>query len=273
LLIFSSSAPAASVGLPVRLTQVLPGSELEVKPLVDRRTPVVLRIITTEPVGDGYRYDFEYYGLEPGSFDLRAYLQRKDRSSTAGLPPMRVTVESVLPPGKVKPNDLTLKGSPWLGGYRLLLIAGGVLWLLGLAAVLFVGRRRRKKEAAQAKPRTLADHLRPLVEGAVNGRLVHAQLAELERSLILYWTRKLHLAACKPAAALPLLRGHHDAGPLLHQLETWLHRPGSKAKMDVDALLAPYRALPPDALEESARAVATTPTTIHNPKSKIQNPV
>jgi hypothetical protein len=234
--------------LPVRLSQVLPGSELEVKPLLDRRTPIVLRIIAAEPMGDGYRYDFEYYGLAPGSFDLRAYLQRKDRTSTAGLPPMRVTIESVLPPGQVKPNDLVLRGSPWLGGYHLAMIAGGILWLLGLVAILFVGRRRRKQKRARARRRTLADHLRPLVEGAVSGKLSHEQLAELERSLILCWSRRLHLAATKPAAALPLLRAHPEAGPLLQQLEIWLHRPGSKGSIDVDTLLAPYQHLPPDAL-------------------------
>jgi hypothetical protein len=248
LFLFSSSALGASVGLPVRLAQVLPGSELEVKPLTDRRTPIVLRIVAAEPMGDGFRYDFEYYGLAPGSFDLRAYLQRKDRTSMAGLPPLRVTIESVLPPGQVKPNDLELRGSPWLGGYRLLVILGAVLWLLGLLAVLFVGRRRRKQEQARARPRTLADHLRPLVEGAMSGTLAHDQLAELERSLILCWTRRLHLAATKPAAALPLLRAHPEAGPLLMQLESWLHRPGTKGTIDVEALLAPYQHLPPDAL-------------------------
>ena len=61
---------------------VLPGSELEVKP-IGERTPIVLRIVRVFPHGTAFRYDLEYYGLEPGSFDLKDYLQRKDRSSTA----------------------------------------------------------------------------------------------------------------------------------------------------------------------------------------------
>jgi hypothetical protein len=245
---FVSPLSANTVGLPVRLTQVLPGGELEVKPLVDRRSPIVLRIISSEPMGDGYRYEFEYYGLEPGKFDLRTYLQRKDKSSTADLPPIRVTVGSALPPGQVRPHDLEAKGSPWLGGYRLMLIIGATLWFVILLAVLFVGRRRRKQKEAAKKPLTLADRLRPLVEDAVSGRRDTVRLAELERTLILYWTRQLHLGTCKPSDALAVLRGHTEAGPLLQQLEIWLHRPGSSGKIDVSALLAPYQNLPPDAL-------------------------
>jgi hypothetical protein len=244
---FLSSLAANTVGLPVRLTQVLPGSELEVKPLVDRRSPIVLRIVSSEEMGDGYRYEFEYYGLEPGKFDLRDYLQRKDRSA-ANLPPIRVTIGSVLPPGQVRPHDLEAKGSPWLGGYRLLIIIGATLWFVILLAALFVGRRKLKQKQASKKPLTLADRLRPLVEDAVAGRRDTVRLAELERTLILYWTRRLHLDASKPANALTCLRGDPEAGPLLHQLEIWLHRPGNSGKIDVSALLAPYQKLPPDAL-------------------------
>jgi hypothetical protein len=245
---FISTLSANTVGLPVRFTQVLPGSELEVKPLTDRRSPIVLRIVSTEEMGDGYRYEFEYYGLEPGNFDLRTYLQRKDRSSTANLPPVRVTIGSVLPPGQVLPHDLESKGSPWLGGYRLMLIVGATLWLVIFIVVLFVGRRKLEQKQSAAKPLTLADRLRPLVEDAVAGRRDTVRLAELERTLILYWTRRLHLVSCKPADALVVLRGHPEAGPLLQQLEIWLHRPQTWSKIDVSALLAPYQNLPPDAL-------------------------
>src|SRR5438876_7853227 len=75
---------ATTVGMPARIEQlVLPGSELEVKPLEDRRQPVVLRIVTSYPHGTAFRYDLVYYSLEPGEFDLRDYLRRKDGSSSA----------------------------------------------------------------------------------------------------------------------------------------------------------------------------------------------
>ena len=54
-----------------------------------------------------------------------------------------------------------------------------------------------------------------------------AQLAELERTLLVYWERRLNLRDRKPAEAIAELRRHPEAGPLFQQLEAWLHRPGS----------------------------------------------
>src|SRR5947209_3251476 len=96
---------AATVGMPARIDQVvLPGPELEVRPAEDRKAPVVLRILSTYPHGTAFRYDFVYYGLEPGTFDLKDYLRRKDGAPVGALPPLRVEVRSVLPPGQVLPN-------------------------------------------------------------------------------------------------------------------------------------------------------------------------
>jgi hypothetical protein len=101
---------------------------------------------------------------------------------------------------------------------------------------------------------TLAERLRPLVEGAVAGRLPPARLAELERTLIAYWERRLHVGDQKPMAALAELRQHPEAGPLLRQLESWLHRPGGGAAVDVAALLAPYQNAPAADLEAGVRS-------------------
>ncbi|MFO0842534.1 MAG: hypothetical protein U0797_09085 [Gemmataceae bacterium] len=118
-------------------------------------------------------------------------------------------------------------------------------------AILFLGRRRRVREREAARPRSLADHLRPLVEDAVTGRASPGRLAGLERALITYWGRKLELSQERPVDALAELRRHPEAGPLLVRLESWLHRPGRPDTIDVGALLEPYRHLPPDALEAS----------------------
>lgn len=242
----------STVGRPARIEQrVLPGSELEVKPLSER-TPIVLRIVRVFPHGTAFRYDLEYYGLEAGTFDLKDYLQRKDRSSTADLPPIPVTIQSILPPGQIKPNPLAPRLAPHLGGYRLALLISGVLWVIGLLLVLFVGRRRKRARELAARPLNLAEHLRPLVEGAVAGRLSPARLAELERTLIAYWERRLHVRDRKPMAALAELRQHPEAGPLLRQLETWLHQPGGGAAVDVATLLAPYHHVRADDLETGA---------------------
>jgi hypothetical protein len=243
----------SSVGMPARIDQlVLPGPELEVKPLEDRKLPVVLRIVAAYPHGSNFRYDLVYYGLDPGTFDLKDYLRRKDGSSTANLPNLRVTITALLPPGQIEPHALEMAGTPWLGGYGQLLVIVSAAWIVGLLggiAWLVRGRlRKAKAQAAGAKPITLADRLRPLVGQAVAGKLTHSQCADLERSLLAYWRKRLQLEDTSPVQSIAFMRRHAEAGPLLEQLEIWLHRPGPPDNVNVAVLLEPYQNLLPEAL-------------------------
>jgi hypothetical protein len=234
----------ARVGRTARIEQlVLPGSELEAKPQVDPRAPLVLRVVATFRHGSDYRYDFEYYGLAPGDYSLADYLRRKDGSTTDDLPSIAVTIRPVLPPGQIEPNRPTTLPSPALGGYRLAMAAFVAVWVLGLLAILFA--RRRKKAIDESGPPvvTLAERLNALVNDAVDGRLTQSGVAELERLLLAYWRRRLDLEDLSPAAAIATLRRHPEAGELLRQLESWLHRPGRVEDVDVQALLQPYRDL------------------------------
>jgi hypothetical protein len=138
-----------------------------------------------------------------------------------------------------------MRASPWLGGYRLLLWTGGIVWIVGLFAILLWGRGRRRKGAgSETVPLTLADRLRPLVQKARTGELSLTQRAELERMLLAYWRTRLQLGDLKATEAFAELRRHPEAGPLLAALETWLHRPGSGRDLDVAPLLEPYAHLP-----------------------------
>lgn len=248
--LYGDEERVSTVGRPARIEQlVLPGTELEVKPITET-TVIVLRLVRVFPHGSAFRYDLEYYGLEAGTFDLKDYVQRKDRSSTTDLPSLPVTIRSILPPGQIKPHALTPQTAPRLGGYRFLLFLAGVLWLIGLVVLLLVGRQRAAARSAAVRRQTLAERLRPLVEGAMTGQLPPTRLAELERTLIAYWERRLDLRHHKPIEALDALRRHAEAGPLLRQLETWLHRPGGDAAVDVAALLTPYQNAPAEALEQ-----------------------
>jgi hypothetical protein len=245
--------PATTVGMPAKIEQlVLPGTELEAKPIEDRRTPVVLRIVNSYAHGSAFRYDIVYYGLEPGEFDLKDSVRRKDGSPITDLPSIPVKIEPVLPPGQIEPHRLALAPSPYLGGYRLLLIAGALVWTAGLVAILLAGRRKRDQAILAAiKPVTLADRLKPLVEKALAGTLNQGQHAELERLLIGYWRKRLKLERCAPAEFMPLLRDHDEAGPLFLRLEDWLHRPAGTAEpVDLSALLEPYQSVAADSLEE-----------------------
>jgi hypothetical protein len=235
---------------------VLPGSELEAVPNEDRRTPIVLRVAAVYPHGSMFRYDIEYHGLEPGAFDLKTYLRRKDGGSTADLPAIPVRVTPMLPPGQIQPNALEIQHAAGFWSYRTAQISAGIVWGLGLIAIIYFGFVRRKKldgETAEAKPLSLADRLRPLVDGAIAGKLSQSQLASLERTLFAFWRRRLHLEQTDPPVAMEMLRTHAEAGPLLEQLEIWLHRPDPTAKVDPTALLKPYQHLPPDALKDVER--------------------
>jgi hypothetical protein len=231
---------------------VLPGSELEAARIGDR-SPIVLRVEASSRHGSAFRYDLEFYGLEAGDYDLGRWLQRKDGSAT-DLPPIPVRVRSLLPPGQVRPHAPPPATAPGFGGYQSLLIAGGLVWLLGLGALVFVGRRGRHAHARAAGERaeTLADRLHPLVENALRGTLSRTQRAELELALVAFWRRRLALEDRRPDEVLALLRRHEQAGPLLAGLENWLHRPQPVGQVDLAALLAPYREMPADAMAELA---------------------
>lgn len=254
--VFATDAPPtakSTVGMPVRIEQVvLPGSELEPVAVTDK-TLVVIRIDAVYQHGTAFRYDFVCYGLEPGEYDLREFLKRKDGSSNVDLPPLRFLVESHLPAGQIEPHGLNFASLPWLGGYRLLMILASVMWLAGLVWLVYPRRKKPVADSpeAVAPPVSLADRLRPLVTEAMAGRLAPAKLAELERALVSYWRRRLNLESLTPVEAIARLKAHPEASPLVTQLENWLHRPAGDRNVDVALLLEPYRNIAPDALAES----------------------
>jgi hypothetical protein len=244
------SAFQSPVGMPFRVEQIVfPGSELEPVPVNDK-TLIVVRIDAVYPHGSAFRYDLVCYGVEPGEYDLRQFLKRKDGSSTDDLPSTPISILAQLPPGQIEPHTLEYSSIRWLGGYRLILILGGIMWGAGLVWLLYPRRKPTLAvaQSEQARPVSLADRLRPLVLDAVAGKLTPAQLAELERALVSHWRNRLGLNDQAPVEALSQLRQHPEAGPLIVQLETWLHRPGGSGQVDVPALLEPYRNVAGDAL-------------------------
>lgn len=246
----SPSGGVPSVGMPARWNDVvLEGTELEAL-VKDKRAPLALRIVNVRPHGEHFRYDFEYWGLEPGEHDLRTLLARKDGSSTAELPPLLVKIDSAIgEPGLRKPSEPASAPLPKVGGYEALRIVGGVVWFVGLFWLVLAGRKRRAQAAAVARPRTLAERLQPLVERAMRGELSREERGRLELSLVALWRRRLKLEETRPGEVLSKLRTHPEAGPLLRKLEEWLHRPDPRGADEIPALLAPYRSISEDALD------------------------
>ncbi len=235
-----------TVGMRVRLDEfVIPGSEVRAIPVEDPgRADVILRIINVFSHGNGFRYNLEVTPFVEGDVDLRDHLERVDGSSTEDLPEMVVLVDQVLDEAQLMPNGIEVPHPGSVGGYRTLLIGAGVLWVIGLLALIFVGRKKSEAAlAAAARPEpSLAERLRPLVDRARRGELGTDERAALERLLLAHWRRERSLEGVGVAEAVSQLRRDDEAGPLFRALEEWLHRaPGSSDQaVDVAALLAPY---------------------------------
>lgn len=249
-------AYTTTVGMPARIVDlILPGTPLEVVP-IERDASVVVRILQTIGHGDQNRYELEYYCMEPGRYNLADFLRRIDGSATDDLPAINVMIKAQLASGQVKPHPLVSKTTPRVGGYKTWLIIGGLLWLIGLLAILLVGRNKLSPEQEAAKRVSLAERMRPLVEEAMRGELPGEKQAELERMLLTYWRGKLDLNKTDASEAIVTLRNHETAGELLRQLEGWLHMPeGRRQSVDVAELLKPYRNVRADEVE-NARAPA-----------------
>lgn len=245
--IAEEKTPERGIGIEGDVSITLSRPDYQAKPL-DDRTPLILRVESIKPAGDGkYVYDFHYMGLEPGTYQLKEYLIHADGSPAAEVGEISFTAQSVLPPehdGKL--NSYVPRPFPWFGGYRIALAAFAVFWVLGLIAFAWFGRRRKvlSDELPEPLPPTYAERMRPFVEAAAAGNLAPAGQAELERLMTGYWREKLQLPEQRMADELASLKSHPEAGELIRALEKWLHRPGGASPAEVQGLLEPYRQLP-----------------------------
>lgn len=243
-----SAAPDPRViGIEGDLEITLARGDYQPKPL-DDRTPLILRVEAVEKTEDGrFNYDFHYIGFEPGSYELADYLIRPDGSPAAELGGVMVQVRSILPPDhKGALNSYVPRPFPWFGGYRMMLGGLAVLWVLGLLAFIWFGRRKKAAVVVEAvvPPPSYAERMRPFVEAAAAGTLTASGQAELERLMTGYWREKLDLPERRMADVLAGLKRHPEAGSLLLALERWLHRPGGASATEINSLLEPYRHLP-----------------------------
>ena len=251
----AAEPPAARViGIEGDVEITLDRGDYQPKPL-DDRTPLILRVEAVKPATDGkFHYDFHYIGFEPGSYKLADYLIHPDGTPATEIGEVPVVVRSILPPdhdGAL--NRYVRQPFPWFGGYRMMLAALAALWVLGLLAFTWFGRRKKTVivEEVPPPPPTYAERMRPFVEAAAAGNLTISGQAELERLMTGYWREKLALHEQRMSDTLATLKRHSEAGALLRALERWLHRPGGVSPEEVNSLLVPYRQLPTPAGKEA----------------------
>lgn len=219
---------------------VLPGTELTGKPINDK-DPIIVRVVKAIKHGDGFRYEIRFQGLEAGKFDLSQWLIRKDGSEAKGLPAIDIEIKSLLPPGQITPNELEEGWIPQLGGYRRIATAIAILWAIILLGLIFIRPKTKQAEQIHEKQASLAELLFALLGKAQNNQVSPGQYAELERMLVGMWRRKLGLEQLPVDEALRKIRDHEQAGPLIRQLERWMHSPKRDQNLDLAALVEPYQ--------------------------------
>ena len=220
------------------------------------------------PTADGHRYTLWFFGVVVGDYKLADYVVQKNGSAlmvAEALSSMTVTVVSELPPGhgtnlyEIEDPSLRIRG-----GYRATLAALALLWF-SVPITWAIQRWRNQKPVEMERfdrPPSLADHMRPLVQGAYAGTLSVEEQSRLELMLYKFWQGRVGLPESM-SSALPILRQHAEAGELLRTLEGWMHAPeGSRPGFDaetLDKLLLPYRAI-----EANRHALENAPPRSHD---------
>ena len=100
-----------------------------------------------------------------------------------------------------------------------------MVWFAVLVGLVFIGRSRKKKHVAEDQTISLAELLKAKLQSAAANELEPGQYAELERVLFGMWRRRLNLEEVTAAQAMQTIRADKNAGPLMRQLETWIHSP------------------------------------------------
>jgi len=246
----SASAPRGAVG---EIHFEYAGAALCATADQPETAPILVRLSRLEEPSGGAavgpaRYRLTFLGSVAGEYDLLPLIEHCDGRPVIDLAPIRVSIYSQLP--ERHGTDLYLVERPLpsiTGRYRLIVGALIALWILVPALALLRWSLTRAKPLPPPAPLpepTLADQLRPLVEGAMARGLSIAEQGRLELLLLRYWRSRLALDGLPPAEAIARLRRQPEAGRLLMAIEGWLHADRSRSAQptpSVAELLEPYR--------------------------------
>lgn len=240
----------AHVGITGKIFGVIvPGTPLIAKPITDDLSPFVLRIVDKYPHGTAWRYDFEFMGLEPGTFGISDFVEREDGTPLGEFPAVEIEIQTSIPPGQITPHSLGPMSLSRLGGYRVWMVVIAAGWVVGLALLLFAGYRKKQLARIAARPTSFAEYLRPRLQAALDGELSADRFAELERMITAFWRKRLALENLDVAQSIARIKADDNAGPLLRELERAMHDPRHTGQAKLAELLKPLESIPWEEVE------------------------
>ena len=229
-----------SVGVGIVIEDVeISGSKVIPVPRTDYKTPIVLRIVSAEQTENGYLYSIHAEGLDPGNYDLTEFIKRADNTTleTEAIP---LEVYSVLDTPLTEPRKLTPTKPKNIGGYKKLLIMSGVLWVIGLVAIIYYKKTKITPVEIKTPPPTLTEKISALLKQGQDNIDTDTQ-AQLERLMIGHWIEKFPELEGKPIQeSLTTLRNNEESGDMIRSVEKWLHSGEKVSQEEIERTLAPY---------------------------------
>lgn len=226
-----------SVGLVKRVKISLPG-ELLVAAKVNDKSAAMVRIISSKKSTDGFSYDLEFIGLEPGKYNLIKYLRTASTNETVSLPEYSIEVNTSLDEsfsGELLDFQKTVPNlTPWYKKLNWLLF---VFWLILLPAIVLFGRKRKKlEEVIEVKEKTLHEKICELL-GSIEGNSSKELWQKIEGLIFQHWCKKKELDGLPMHEAISKLKADKEAGPFIVKLEEGLHSKDLKDEKQVTALI------------------------------------
>ena len=234
----TSFADKGNVGMVKRLKVTLDG-ELLMAAKVDDKADAMVRIISTEKTANGFIYDLEFMGLEPGEYNLINYLRKASNGEKADLDEVKVEVGTEL-------NAETWKGelldfqktvdtlTPWYKKLNYLFLA---FWVVILMVIIFYGRKKKEEDEVEVvQEKSLNEKICDLL-GSLEGNSTKELWQRIEGLIFQHWYERKNLEGLPMHEAIVKLKADSEAGPFILKLEKGLHSKDYRNEQEVSAMI------------------------------------
>lgn len=225
------------VGLVKRVTVSFPGEEI-MAAKVDEKSEAMVRILNKKKTADGFTYDIEFIGLEPGTYNLVKYLRSAVTGEPLNLPEYSVEVDTVLNKdfqGELVDFQKSVETlTPWYKKLNYLIIG---FWVILLPAIIFLGRKKQVvEEIIEVKEKSLNEKIQELLT-TLKGKSSKEIWQKIEGLIFQHWCKEKNLGNMPMHEAMVKLKADSEAGPFILKLEQGLHSKSLKNEQEVTDLI------------------------------------